>query len=143
MVKQSKNKVKLKKKYKAIGRIPVAALRKIQEVMELPDDVCTIRANIANTIKHNLGHMEEMEEQLSHLGLTKEDYAVFVARNFNEIHLGNRSFSLLLVVTHIEEFDHVAAVHLYYNKRENFWLLTTVHVMRHKDLKNIPLIWKK
>lgn len=45
MVKQSKNKVKLKKKYKAIGRIPIAALRKIQEVMELPDNVQTIRAN--------------------------------------------------------------------------------------------------
>ena len=143
MVKQSKNKVKLKKKYKAIGRIPMAALRKIQEVMELPDNVRTIRANVTNTIKHNLGHMEEMEELLSQLGLTKEDYAEFVARNYNEIYIGNRPFSLLLVVTHMEDFDHVAAVHLYYNKRENFWLLTTVHAMRHKDLKNIPLIWKK
>lgn len=143
MVKQSKNKVKLKKKYKAIGRIPMAALRKIQEVMELPDNVRTIRANVTNTIKHNLRHMEEMEEQLSHLGLTKEDYAEFVAKNYNEIHLGNRPFSLLLVVKRVEDFDHVAAVHLFYNKRENFWLLTTVHAMRNKDLKNIPLIWKK
>lgn len=50
MVKQSKNKVKLNKKYKAIGRIPIAALRKIQEVMELPDNVQTIRANITNTV---------------------------------------------------------------------------------------------
>ncbi len=121
----------------------MVALKKIQEVMELPDNVRTIRANMANTIKHNLVHMEEMEEQLSHLGLTKEDYAEFVAKNYNEIHLGNRPFSLLLVVTHVEDFDHVAAVHLYYNKKEDFWLLTTVHAMRHKDLKNIPLIWKK
>ena len=143
MVKQSKNKVKLNKRYKAIGRIPIAALRKIQEVMELPDNVRTIRANITNTVKHNLEHMEEMEKQLSKLGLTKEDYAEFVARNYNEIHLGNRPLSLLLVVTHIEDFDHVAAVHIYYNKSENFWLVTTVHAMRHKDLKNIPLIWKK
>jgi len=143
MVKQSKNKVKLNKRYKAIGRIPMAALRKIQEVMELPENVQIIRANITNTIKHNLEHMEKMEEQLYHLGLTKEDYAEFVARNYNEIHKGNKPFSLLLVVTHIEDFDHVAAVHLYYNKNENFWLVTSVHAMRHKDLKNIPLIWKK
>ena len=63
MVKQSKNKVKLNKKYKAIGRIPIAALRKIQEVMELPGNVQTIRANIVNTIKHNLRHMEEIKKE--------------------------------------------------------------------------------
>ena len=143
MVKQSKNKVKLNKKYKAIGRIPIAALRKIQEVMELPGNVQTIRANIVNTIKHNLRHMEDMEKQLSQLGLTKEDYAEFVARNFNEIHIGKLPFSLLIAVTRMDDHDHIAAVHLHYNKSENFWLVTTVHSIKPDDLKKIPLIWKK
>lgn len=143
MVKQNKNKVKLNKRYKAIGRIPIAALRKIQEVMELPGNVQTIRANMVNTIKHNLRHMEGIDNLLLQLGLTKEDYAEFVARNYNEIHLGSKPYSLLLVVTHSEGFDHAAAIHLYYEKSENFWLVTTVHALRHKDLKNIPLIWKK
>ena len=143
MVKQSKNKVKLQKKYKAIGRIPMAALRKIQEVMDLPDNVCTIRANVTNAIKHNLQHMEEMEKQLSLLGLTKEDYAEFVARNYNEIHLGNQPFSLIIAVTRIDDHDHIAAVHLFYSKSENFWLVTTVHSIKPFDLQKIPLIWKK
>ena len=143
MVKQSKNKVKLNKKYKAIGRIPMAAFRKIQEVMELPDIVQTIRANATNTIKHNHRHMIEIEKQLSQLGLTKEDYAEFVARNFNEIHVGNKPYSLILAVTHIEEHDHIAAVHLVFSKSENFWLVTTVHSIKPYDLLKIPLIWKK
>ena len=58
MVKQSKNKVKLNKKYKVIGRIPIAAIRKIKEVMELPGNVQTIRANIENTLKHNKKHIK-------------------------------------------------------------------------------------
>lgn len=143
MVKQSKNKVKLNKKYKAIGRIPIAALRKIQEVMELPDNVQIIRANITNTIKHNLRHMADMDKQLSLLGLTKEDYAEFVARNYNEIHIGNKPYSLILAVTHMDDHDHIAAVHLNYNKSENFWLVTTVHSIKPHDLQKIPLIWKK
>ncbi len=102
MVRQSKNKVKLNKKYKVVGRIPMAALRKIRELMELPDNVQIIRANLTNTVKHNLGHIEGIEKQLHQLGLTKEDYVLFVARKFNE-----------------------------------------VHAMRHKDLKRIPLIWRK
>ena len=75
MVKQSKNKVKLNKEYKVIGRIPIAAIRKIKEVMELSGNVQTIRANIGNTLKHNHRHVEEIEAQLAQLGLTKEDYA--------------------------------------------------------------------
>lgn len=143
MVKQSKNKVKLNKKYKVIGRIPVAAIRKIKEVMELPGNVQTIRANIENTLKHNKKHIEDIEEQLSHLGLTKEDYIEFVTRKFNEIHVGNTPFSLLLAVANDEYPNHVAAVRLNYNKSKNFWLVTTVHAIRPDDLHRIPLIWKK
>ena len=111
--------------------------------MELPDSVQTIRANVTNTIKHNLRHMEEMEKQLSKLGLTKEDYAEFVARNYNEIHLGSQPFSLIIAVTRIDDHDHIAAVHLFYRKSENFWLVTTVHSIKPHDLQKIPLIWKK
>lgn len=143
MVKQSKNKVKLNKKYKVIGRIPIAAIRKIQEVMELPGNVQTIRANIGNTLKHNHRHIEEIETQLAQLGLTKEDYAEFVAKNFKEIHLGNKPLSLIIAVTNEGTHEHVAAVHLHYQKNENFWLVTTVHTMKPHDLQKIPLIWKK
>ena len=143
MVKQSKNKVKLNKKYKVIGRIPMTAIRKIKEVMELPDNVQTIRANIENTLKHNHRHIEEIELQLAELGLTKEDYAEFVARNFKEIHIGNKPLSLIIAVTNEGTHEHVAAVHLHYQKNEKFWLVTTVHTMKPHDLQKIPLIWKK
>ena len=143
MVKQSKNKVKLNKEYKVIGRIPIAAIRKIKEVMDLPGNVQSIRANIGNTIKHNKKHIEDIEEQLSKLGLTKEDYIEFVSRKFNEIHIGNMPFSLLLAVANEDYPNHVAAVRLNYNKNEKFWIVTTVHAIRPDDLKRIPLIWKK
>lgn len=143
MVKQSKNKVKLNKEYKVIGRIPIAAIRKIKEVMDLPGNVQSIRANIGNTIKHNKKHIEDIEEQLSKLGLTKEDYIEFVTRKFNEIHIGNMPFSLLLAVANEDYPNHVAAVRLNYNKNEKFWIVTTVHAIRPDDLKRIPLIWKK
>ena len=143
MVKQSKNKVKLSKKYKAIGRIPMTALKKIKEVMDLPENVQIIRANMGNTIKHNIGHIKDIDEQLQKLGLTKEDYAEFVTRNYNEIHQGNKPFSLILAVTRIGDHDHIAAVHLNYDKNENFWLVTTVHSIKPHDLNKMPLIWRK
>ncbi len=143
MANQSKNKVKLNKEYKTIGHIPMAALRKIQEVMPLPEPVQAIRASVSNTVKHNHRHIEELETQLAQLGLTKEDYAEFVARNFNEIHEGNKPLSLVLAVAHEESPNHIAAVHLHYDKSENFWLVTTVHAIRPTDLSKIPLIWKK
>ena len=143
MARQSKNKVKLDKEYRVIGRIPMAAVKKIQEVMTLPGNVQIIRANVGNTLKHNHRHIEEIEFQLAQLGLTKEDYAEFVTRNFREIHVGNRPLSLILAVTSDETHDHVAAVHLHFQKNENFWLVTTVHTMKSRDLQKIPLIWRK
>ena len=142
MVKQSKNKVKLEKKYKIVGRIPMAALRKIQEIMKLPGTVQTIRANAGNTVKHNHRHMEELDEQLAKLGLTKEDYAKFVTRNFNEIREGNTDNSLVLAVANEEIPNPVAAVHLNFELKENFWLVNSVHAIRTKDLERMKLIWK-
>ena len=143
MAKQSKNRVKIKKKYKTVGRIPLDALHKIQAVMKLPGMVHSIRANTGNTVKHNHKHMEELEAQLEKLGLTKEAYAEFVARNYNEIHEGNKPFSLVIAVANGERQNHMAAVHLHYEKNENFWLVTSVHVIKPEDLADMPLIWKK
>lgn len=143
MARQSKNKVKLNKEYKTVGRIPIAAVRKIKEVMPLEENIQTIRANVVNTVKHNHRHIEELEEQLAKLGLTKENYAEFVTRNFNEIHLGNKPLSLVLAVAHGDSPEHVAAVHLHYDKSERFWLVTTVHAIKPEQLEKIPLVWKK
>ena len=142
MPKQSANRVKLNKEYKNIGRIPKSALQKIGEFMELPSAVQIIRANAGNTVKHNHRHIDELEKQLQELGITKEGYAEFVAKNFNQIRLGNKPYSLVLAVL-LEESNHIAAVHLHYDKNEQFWLVTTVHAIKHKDLEKIPLIWER
>lgn len=86
--------------------------------------------------------MNEMEEQLSRLGITKEGYAEFVAKNFNQIRLGNRPMSLVLAVL-LENSNHIAAIRLHYDKNEQFWLVTTVHAIKLSDLEKIPLIWEK
>ena len=36
-----------------------------------------------------------------------------------------------------------AAIHLQYEKNENFWLVTTVHAIKLKDLERIPLLWER
>jgi hypothetical protein len=40
MAKQSKNRVKLKKQYKSIGKLPISALNKISEFMTLKRGSC-------------------------------------------------------------------------------------------------------
>ena len=142
MSKQRKSRVKINKKYKSIGRIPNSALSKISNYIELPSRVQTIRASIGNTIKHNHRHIDEMEEQLNRLGITKEGYAEYVAKNFNQIRLGNKPMSLVLSVT-LEDSNHIAAVHLHYELKESFWLVTSVHAIRVKELEKMPLIWEK
>lgn len=142
MSKQRKSRVKINKKYKNIGRIPNSALNKISDYIELPSRVQTIRANIGNTIKHNHRHLDEMEEKLSQLGITKEGYAEFVAKNYNQIRLGNKPRSLVLVVI-LEHSNHIAALHLHYELNNNFWLVTTVHAIKAKELEKMPLVWEK
>ena len=142
MAKQSKNRVKLNKQYKSIGKIPVSAINKISEFMNLPLAVRDIRSSEDNMVKHNHKHIDELEEQLNHLGITKEVYAEFVAKNYNQIRLGNKPLSLILAVL-LENINHIAAVHLHYDKNENFCLVTTVHAIKLKDLEKIPLIWER
>ena len=142
MPNQRKNRVKLNKKYKRIGRIPNSALKEINNYIELHSRVQTIRASIGNTIKHNHRHLDELEEQLNQLGITKEGYAEFVAKHFNQIRLGNKPKSLVLAVL-LENSNHIAAIHLHYDKKEEFWLVTTVHAIKLCDLEKIPLIWEK
>lgn len=142
MPNQSKNRVKLNRSYKKIGIIPDSALKKISNFIELPSQVQTIRAKISNTIKHNHRHLDEMEEQLRRLGITKEGYAEFVAKNYNQIRLGNKPMSLVLAVL-LDNSNHIAAVHLHYDKNEKFWLVTTVHAIKLKELEKMTLIWVK
>ena len=110
--------------------------------MDLPTSVLDIRSSINNMVKHNNKHIDELEEQLSQLGITKEGYAEFVAKNFNQIRLGNKPFSLILAVL-LENINHIAAIHLHYDKSENFWLVTTVHAIKLRDLEKITLIWER
>ena len=110
--------------------------------MTLPSMVQDIRSNTNNMLKHNHKHINELEEQLNQLGITKEGYAEFVANNFNQIRLGNRPLSVVLAVL-LENINHIAAIHLHYDKNENFWLVTTVHAIKLKDLEKIPLIWER
>lgn len=142
MTRQSKNKVKLNKEYKVLGSIPASAIKKIKECFDFPDDAKSIRSNVDNTVKHNSQHLSIIEQQLEKLGLTKESYASFIVENFNQIRLGNVPKSIVLAVK-TETTNHIAAVHLYYYKNENFWLVKSVHAERTKDLENMKLIWEK
>ena len=142
MAKQSKNRVKLNNEYKNIGKIPVAALNKIYEYMELPAAVRVIRSSVNNMVKHNHRHINELEGQLEMLGITKEGYAEYVVKHYTQIRLGNKPLSLILAVL-LDDINHIAAIHLQYEKNENFWLVTTVHAIKLKDLERIPLLWER
>lgn len=140
MANQSKNRVKLNQRYRKIGTIPLAALKRVNDHFEAPFDAKTIRANKVNTIKHNNDHLSYVDKALDELGITKEGYAEYVARNYTEIWKGKEKKSLVLVVR-VNDKNHMAAVHLFLDKNENFWLVKSVHIERDADLNRMTLIW--
>ena len=142
MANQSKNRVKLNQEYRKIGTIPLAALKRINDHFEVPFDARTIRANNVNTVKHNSDHLSYVDKALAELGITKEGYAEYVARNYTEIWNGKQKQSLVLVVR-VKDKNHMAAVHLFFDKNENFWLVKSVHIEREADLNRMTLIWFK
>ena len=96
MAKQSKNKVKLEKQYRKIGVIPKSAVKKIKEHLDIPNDATSIRSNPENVLKHNKKHLSAIKQALDALGITKDGYAEYVAKNYNQIRLGNKSNSIVL-----------------------------------------------
>ncbi len=142
MANESKNRVKLNKEYKRIGFIPKTALAKVNEHFKVPADANDIRSNTDNMLKHNRGHLAALEKALDELGITKEGYAEYIAKNFNQIRLGNKPRSLVLAVKN-ETTSHLAAVHLFFDKNENFWLVKSVHAERLADLERMTLVWEK
>ena len=83
-----------------------------------------------------------MKQPLEELGITKEGYAEYVARNYTEIWTGNKTNSLVLVVR-TDASHHMAAIHLFFDKNENFWLVTSVHPEREEDLVRNTQVWFK
>ena len=142
MAKQSKNRVKLKKQYRKIGVIPKAAIAKISKFFEVPNDATTIRSSPTNVIKHNEVHLNNIKQALDALGITKEGYAEYVTKNYNQIRLGNRPKSIVLAVK-TDETSHIAAAHLFFDKNENFWLIKSIHSARLKQLEKMELVWEK
>lgn len=132
----------MNRQYKEVGKIPVSAVGKIKEYIDFPKTVRTIRVVTQNAAKHNKKHIEQIEGKLADLGITKEGYIDYITQNFNQIRLGNVDQSLVLVVTS-DDLNHMAAVHLHYDKNEHFWLVISVHAIRDKDLENMKLIWEK
>ena len=142
MTKQSKNKVKLEQQYRKIGIIPKSAIIKICEYFDIPNNAKTIRSNPSNVLKHNEEHLKNIRQALDALGITKEGYAEYIAKNYNQIRLGNKPKSIVLAVK-TEETSHIAAAHLFFDKNENFWLIKSVHSARLKQLEKMELVWEK
>ena len=142
MAKQSKNRVKLEQQYRKIGIIPKSAITKISKYFEIPNNATTIRTNPSNALKHNEGHLNSIKQALDALGITKEGYAEYVAKNYNQIRLGNKPKSIVLAVK-TDETSHIAAAHLFFDKNENFWLIKSIHSARLKQLEKMELVWEK
>lgn len=142
MANQSKNRVKLEQQYRKIGIIPKSAIAKISKFFYIPNDATTIRSNPTNALKHNDEHLSNIKQALDALGITKEGYAEYVAKNYNQIRLGNRPKSIILAVK-TDETSHIAAAHLFFDKNENFWLIKSIHSARLKQLEKMELIWEK
>ena len=142
MAKQSKNKVKLNSKYEHLGTFTKSALTAIRKHYEVPENARKIRANISNTLKHNKKHLEQIEPYLEELGLTKENYIRSIAANFNQIRRGNLPNTVVLAFSG-KDLDHVAAVHLVFDKNENFWMIKSVRAERKQFFEESALIWEK
>ena len=142
MAKQSKNRVKLDQQYRKIGIISKAAIAKINKFFEIPNDATTIRSNPTNVLKHNEEHLNNIKQALDSLGITKEGYAEYVAKKYNQLRLGYKPKSIILAVK-TDETSHIAAAHLFFDKNENFWLIKSIHSARLKQLEKMELVWEK
>ena len=142
MAKQSNNKVKLEQQYRKIGIIPKVAIMKISKFFDIPNNATTIRSNPKNVLKHNEEHIDNIKQALDALGITKDGYAEYIAKNYNQIRLGNKPKSIVLAVK-TNETSHIAAAHLFFDKNENFWLIKSVHSARLKQLEKMELVWEK
>lgn len=116
------------------------AIRRVYK--DVPGNAKRIRANISNSIKHNKEHLDQTERYLEQLGLTKEQYIRFIASNFNQIRRGRYKNTVVLAFCD-EDLDHIAAVHLVFDKNENYWLVKSVRVSRKEFFKEEDLIWEK
>lgn len=142
MAKQSKNKVKLNSEYEHLGTFTKSALAAIRQYFDVPDGANKIRANMTNTLKHNEKHFSQIEKYLEQLVLTKEGYVRYIVANFNQIRLGTQPKSLVLVVTD-SSTNHIAAIHLVFDKNENFWLVKSVRIDRNEDMERKKLVWTR
>ena len=143
MAQQSKNKVKIEKKYENVGRLPRSSMSTIKQLFGLERGVFSIKVAMENALKHNDKHLEEIAVELANLGLTPADYIRFIANSFNRIAVGNVPMSLVLVVDPGEELGHMAAIHLHFEKNQNFWLVTSVHSMRRRDVEKLNIVWNE
>ena len=50
--------------------------------------------------------------------------------------------SLVLIVDNGDALGHMAAIHLHFEKSQNFWLVTSVHSMRSSDIAKLNTIWR-
>ena len=120
MAQQSKNKVKIEKKYENVGRLPRSSMSTIKQLFGLKRGVFSIKVAIENALKHNSRHFGEIAVELANLGLTRADYIRFVANSFNRIALGNVPMSLVLLVDNGDDLGHIAAIHLHFEKKSRF-----------------------
>ncbi len=95
---RNKNKTKLNKEYPIVGKILVSAIKSVSKFFFVRCDARNIRCKVQNALRHNRQHIEEIEDQLNNLGLRMDDYAKYIASNYNRICLGNKPCSLVLVV---------------------------------------------
>lgn len=92
---------------------------KISKFFDIPNNATTIRSNPTNVLKHNEEHIDNIKQALDALGITKDGYAEYIAKNYNQIRLGNKPKSIVLAVK-TNETSHIAAAHLFFDKNENF-----------------------
>ncbi len=143
MAKQSKNRVKLDKEKERLGVFTQPQLTAIRRVYkDVPGNAKRIRASISNSIKHNKEHLDQTERYLEQLGLTKEQYIRFIASNFNQIRKGQHDNTVVLAFCN-DDLDHIAAVHLVFDKNENYWMVKSVRASRKVFFKKEDLIWEK
>ena len=139
---RNKNKTKLNKEYPIVGKILVSAIKSVSKFFFVRCDARNIRCKVQNALRHNRQHIEEIEDQLNNLGLRMDDYAKYIASNYNRICLGNKPCSLVLVVKN-DGLNHMAAICLTYYAEEDFWMITSTRAIRSKDLDKMTIVWER
>lgn len=118
-----------------------------EEVGSIPKSVAAkagIKAGKIVVSKSAVEHITTRHSvELASLGMTPNEYVLFIAQNYNRIYSGSMSSLLLAVFNEDKRTAHTAVVRVNYSAENGFWEVVTAQPRAKGGLRPAALKWEK